>query len=66
MHELEKVFSRFGLLYSLYVPAHEVGYAFIKYYSKEAASRAVRSTDGKAVIGQTVLKVSCSVCSALQ
>lgn len=58
MCKLDEIFSRFGLLYSIYVPpADELGYAFIKYYSKKAALRALLSTHGKAVIGQTALKV---------
>lgn len=56
MRELENLFSRFGLLYSLYVPQN-AHHAFVKYYSRKAASMAVRRTDGKAVIGRAVLKV---------
>lgn len=64
MCELNETFSRFGLLYSIYVPpADELSYAFVKYYSKQAALKALRSTHGKAVIGQTVLKVTPTIMS---
>lgn len=55
--ELENVFSRFGLLYSVCVPTGHVGYAFIKYYSHQAAVKAIQDTDGKIVMGQSILKV---------
>lgn len=63
MRELDDIFSKFGLLFSIYVPADDkistpIGYAFIKYYSRKSALTAVQSTDRKAVIGQTLLKVT--------
>ncbi len=55
--ELEKIFSTFGLLYSIYVPAGRSSYAIIKYYSHHAAMNAVRCTDKKVTIDHSLIKV---------
>lgn len=55
--ELEKAFREFGLLHSVVVPIESVCYAFIKYFSSEAASRALDSTNRKLVIGNSVIQV---------
>lgn len=58
--ELGNTFSKYGLLYSIYVPTEQVGYAFINYYSQTDALKALRNTDRKVTIGQNLLKVTFS------
>lgn len=55
--ELEQAFSKFGILHSVHVPERPVAYAFVQYYSPRAALRALNETDGKLIIGSSLLKV---------
>ena len=55
--ELGKTFSKYGLLYSIYVPTEQVGYAFINYYSQTDAFQALQNTDRKVTLGKKLLKV---------
>ena len=60
-HQLEKVFSQFGLLYSLYVPGYSgdgAGYAIIQYFSTRAAATALQSTNNRLTVGSARVKVS--------
>ena len=55
--ELEKIFSRFGLVHSIYVPIGSSKYAIVKYYSHRAAMDALQGTDRKVTIGYSLIKV---------